>query len=222
MVFGMGVLIFTHDAEKYRTGNYVEGGSVSCSPQVEDLTVIVHKRYPTAKECLDWLPHIAYRMVWVCEKPPRIKKNDSVIIDGVFKKQDYTRNIDATLRWTNRQKAKAECENVPIPLMLAFLRENNKDIGLWRTLAKAFTNVPEDYQQAMITFAHKPVRRTTYPKKKNVDETELPFGVRLSDVHWEQIIRLDKEAANDVRRTSKISLPKGLPKREQKTLDGWL
>jgi len=218
----MGVLIFTHDAEKYRTGDYVEGGEVTCDPQVEGLTVIVHKRYPTAKECLGWLPHIAYRMVWVCAKPPKIKDNDAVIIDGHFKSQDYTRNIDATMRWTNRRKAFAEAKNVPVPLMLAFLRRNNNDISLWRTLAKAFTNVPEDFQQAMIAFAHKPVKKMTWPKKKVDGDKEYPFGIREGDLHWERIVRINEEVANDLRITSKASLPKGLPKRQQSTLDGWL
>ena len=219
----MGVLIFTHDAEKYRTGDYVEGGYVSSDPQVEGLTVIVHKRYPTAKECVAWLPHIAYRMVWVCAKPPKMKKNDSVIIDGVFKKQDYTRNIDATMRWSNRTKSFPECANVPVPLMLSFLRENNRDIALWRTLAKSFTNVPEDFQQALINFSHKPVRRMSWPKKKKSDGVlEYPFGIRESDTHWESIVRLSKEVANDLRRTEKKLLPKGIPKREQSTLDGWI
>ena len=218
----MGVLIFTHDAQKYREGNYVEGSSVMTSPQVKDLTVIVHKRYPTAKECLDWLPHIAHRMVWVCLKPPKIKNNDSVIIDGVFKKDDYTRSIDATMRWRNRQKSRDECARVPTPLMLSFLRENNKDISLWRTLAKAFTNVPDDFTKALINFKHKPVRRMAWPKKKKNEDYEFPFGIRESDAHWERIVRLNNEIANDLRRTSKASLPKGLPKRVQTKLDGWL
>tara|TARA_R100000231_G_scaffold34814_3_gene30774 strand:+ start:1287 stop:1940 length:654 start_codon:yes stop_codon:yes gene_type:complete len=217
----MGVLIFTHDAQKYREGNFVEGGYVSCNPQVKDLTVIVHERNPKAKECLAWLPYIAHRMVFVCENPPNIKKNDAVIYDGIFKKQDYARNIDATLRWRDRNKAFGECSKVPIPLMLSFLKENNKDISLWRTLAKAFTNVPEDYQHAMIAYAHKPIRRMSYPKKKKSDETPRPFGVRNNDLHWETIVRQDEVVANKLRKTNKDSLPKGVKKKQQNE-DGWL
>jgi len=216
----MGVLIFTHDAQKYREGNYVEGNEVVADPRCADLTVIVHKKKPSAKECLEWLPLVAHRMVWVCETPPKIK-NDSVIVDGIFKKQDYTRNIDATLRWRDRKKASAECAKVPVPLMLAFLRENNKDIHLWRTLAKAFTHVPEEFQQAMICFAHKPVRRMAWPKKKKVEEQDLPFGIRVNDVHWETIIKSCAKTANEVRIKSKESLPKGVKKTKQNE-DGWL
>ena len=157
---------------------------------------------------------------WVCETPPKIK-NDSVIVDGIFKKQDYTRNIDATLRWRDRKKANAECAKVPVPLMLSFLRENNKDIQLWRTLAKAFTHVPEDFQQALICFAHNPVRRMSWPKKKRVDEQDLPFGIRRGDIHWETIIGVCAKSANEVRTKSKESLPKGVKKTKQNE-DGWL
>lgn len=218
----MGVLIFTHDAQKYRVGEYVEGSSVLCAPNVEGLTVIVHKRKPTAKECLAWLPHIAYRMVWVCEQPPTMKKNDAVIIDGVFKKNDHKRAIETTMRLRNRRLAFTECATVPVPLMLAFLRENNKDIRLWRRLAQAFTHTPEVFQQAMIAYAHKPVQRMAWPKKKNTDEIELPFGVRDTDLYWERIVRTDTETANDVRINAKETLPKGVKKRVQKNEDGWL
>ena len=217
----MGVLIFTHDAQKYREGNFVEGNHVVSDPQCAELTVIVHKKNPKAKECLDWLPYIAHRMVFVCENPPNIKNNDAVIYDGIFKKQDYTRNIDATLRWRDRKKAFGECAKVPIPLMLAFLKENNKDISLWRTLAKAFTNVPEVFQHAMIAYTHKPIRRMSYPKKKKGDEIERPFGVRNDDLHWETIVKQDEIVANKLRRTDKHTLPKGVKKKEQNE-DGWL
>lgn len=217
----MGVLIFTHDAQKYREGNFVEGNHVVSDPQCTELTVIVHKKNPKAKECLDWLPYIAHRMVFVCENPPNIKNNDAVIYDGIFKKQDYTRNIDATLRWRDRKKAFGECAKVPIPLMLAFLKENNKDISLWRTLAKAFTNVPEIFQHAMITYAHKPIRRMAYPKKKKSEENARPFGVRNNDLHWETIVRQDEGIANKLRTSNKDSLPKGVKKKQQNE-DGWL
>lgn len=217
----MGVLIFTHDAQKYREGFYVEGNEVLADPMCADLTVIVHKKKPTAKECLEWLPFVAYRMVWVCETAPKIK-NDSVIFDGKFASQkEYTRNIDATMRWRDRKKAHKECAKVPIPLMLAFLRENNKDMKLWRSLADAFTNVPESYQHALIAYAHEPVRRMNYPKKKRTENFELPFGIRSSDMHWRSIVEQDVSTANHVRKHNKSALPKGVKKSAQNE-DGWL
>ena len=216
----MGVLIFTHDAQKYREGHFVEGNEVLADPMCSELTVIVHKRKPTAKECLAWLPFVAYRMVWVCETAPKIK-NDSVIFDGKFASQrDYTRSIDATIRWKDRKTAHKECAKVPIPLMLSFLKENNKDMCLWRNLATAFTNVPEDFQQALIAFAHKPLRKMNYPKKKKKEKSELPFGVRSSDIHWENILLADSTSANHVRKHFSKTLPKGMKKREQG--DGWI
>ena len=219
----MGVLIFTHDAQKYREGNFVEGREILADPKSKDLTIIVHKKRPLAKECLEWLPYVAYRLVYVCDTPPKID-DESVIYDGHFKKQDFTRSIDATMRWRDRRKAHKECAKVPVPLMLAFLKRNNNDIELWRMLAKAFTNVPEDYQKALIAYKHEPVRRMTYPKKtKKQVENVLPFGIRSSDVHWEKIVAIDNKVGNRLRKTNKEAIPKGVKKREQKGLfDRWI
>ena len=218
----MGVLIFTHDAQKYRVGDFVEGAEVKCSPNVKGLTVIVHKRRPTAKECLSWLPYIAHRMVWVCEIPPKIN-DDAVIYDTKKTKQDNIRNIDAVVRWNDRKKVYAQVTNIPMPLLLAFLRENNDDIEMWRILAQAFTNVPDSFQRALVTFRHKPVRRMNYPKGKSKNETEeLPFGIRRSDKYWSEIVRTDTKVANEMRATHKDLLPKGVKKKEQSENGGWV
>ena len=218
----MGVLIFTHDAQKYRVGDFVEGAEVLCSPNVKGLTVIVHKRKPTAKECLAWLPYIAHRMVWVCEVSPKIK-DDAVIDETKSPKKDYVKSIDATIRWNDRRKAHLECAKVPTPLMLAFLRENNNDIDLWRLLTQSFTNVPDSFQKALIAFAHKPKRRMNYPKRKNKDEeVSKPFGIRDSDIYWEDIVRIDIQAANEIRGVAKECLPKGVKETAQAENEGWL
>jgi hypothetical protein len=214
----MGVVIFTHDAQKYRVGNYIEGNEITADPRCEGLTVIVQDRNPKAKTYLDWLPYVAHRLVVVCETPPKVK-NESVIFDGKFSKDDYIRDIDATMRWNDRAKTLDRCARIPIPLMLSFLRANNKDIRLWRNLAHGFTHVPESFQSALINFGHKPVRRMNYPKKKKSAE-ELPNGIRLSDIHWQSIIKCDTKSANSLRNTNKELLPNGMKKTQQG--DGWL
>lgn len=218
----MGVLIFTDDAARFRVGEYVEGSSVDVAPNVAGLTVIVHDRKPKAADYAQWLDYIAHRMVVVCEEPPKMK-DERVIIEGTFaQKTDHVRAIDATLRWRDRSKAFAQTSTVPMPLLLAFMRENNRDIRMWRMLAQAFTNTPEVFQQALACFAHKPVARMTYPKKKKVVEQERPDMVRESDEHWEAIVRGCAEQANEVRTSNPEALPKGMKKRKQDTLDGWL
>lgn len=218
----MGVLIFTHDAARFRVGEYTEGTSIDVAPNVADLTVIVHDRKPKAAHYAKWLDYIAYRMVVVCEEPPKMK-DERVIYDGTFpKKKDHVRAIDATLRWRDRKKAFAQTRTVPMPLLLSFLRANNRDIGLWRMLAQAFTKTPEVFQQALACFAHRPVSRMNYPKKKKVCAEERPSMIRESDVYWEEIVRKSAEQANIVRSHAPEALPKGMKKRKQNDGDGWL
>ena len=59
-------------------------------------------------------------------------------------------------------------------------------------------------------------------EKKRSDETILPLGVRSSDLYWQRIIENSREAANDLRRTEKDALPKGVKKRAQKKIEDWL
>ena len=46
--------------------------------------------------------------------------------------------------------------------------------------------------------------------------------IRDSDQHWEEIVRNCAEQANQVRTQTPDSLPKGMKKRKQTKIDGWL
>lgn len=215
----MGMLIFTRDAQAYREGDYVEGKGVVSSPS-DGLTVIVHEKRPSKEECMGWLDLISYRMVWVCDKAPDIK-DDRVIYDKTMKrkKSDYIPAIQATLRWSDRNRVWSGMTKVPVPLMLSFLKENVRDINLYRLLAKSFRWCPEEWQQAAICFATKPISgRPAFPKKKKKEELQIQ-GFRESDLYTDMIIQ-DGKVANMIRSTCD-ELPKGMKKRKQGVVD-WL
>lgn len=218
----MGVIIFTRDAEPYRVGEFVEGHEVLTSPSCEGLTVIVHESRPKAQECLSWLPYISYRMVWVCDSAPEIKDNESVIYDKSMRavKQDYMTGIQACLKWSDRNRAWAFCKDTPIPLMLSFLKANDKNIEMWRVLAKGFTWTPEWYQMAYLCFASKPNARASFPKKKQ-EEEKTPIGFRPNDKYSQIISSRDVKVGNDIRVNDISSLPKAAKKRKQKSME-WL
>ena len=219
----MGILIFTRDATPYREGNFVEGKGVITSPSCEDLTVIVHERRPNKDECLSWLPYVSYRMVFVCETAPDLKDHESVIFDRTMKKNkdNFMPKIQSILQWENRNRAWVMGKDVPIPLMLAFLRVNDTNISLWRLLAKGFTWTPEEYQMAAVIFGTKPVHRPHYPKKKKKEDDIIPHGFRTTDVYAEVISRADNKVGNAIRTLAPETLPKGAKKKQQKVVE-WL
>jgi|TARA_R100000482_G_scaffold4178_1_gene1464 hypothetical protein len=112
-------------------------------------------------------------------------------------------------------------KDVPMPLMLAFLRENNRDIDLWRLLAQGFTWTPDEYQMAAVCFSHQPAGRMNWPKKKKAEEDLLPHGFRASDRYAEMIASADNKVGNDIRTKAKETMPKSAKKRKQKVVE-WL
>jgi len=216
----MGVIIFTHDPTKYRVGEYIESKDFSCSPNVEGLTVIVHAKKPTEAEALDWLSLVAYRLIWVCDNPPQIK-DDRVIYETISEKNGWERGVVAVLRWRDRRRAYRESLKTPIPVILSYLRENIKDITLWRKIAHAFTHTPEEMQRALLVFSYDTEGGWRMKRAFNDEKPDPPNGFRESDKYAESIIRGSIPCANEMRRISPSSMPKGMKKREQAE-SGWL
>jgi hypothetical protein len=218
----MGMLIFTLDAEPYRVGEYIEGDGFFTSPSI-DATIICHIKRPDAKDCLGWLDYINYRMVIVCDKAPKID-DSRVIYDRSLNKKgsDYIPAIQATLRWQDRNRVWNNTQRVPVPLMLSFLRENVKDIDIYRLLAKSFRWCAEDMQQAAICFGVSPVKhRPAFPKKKKKVEVCELHMFRESDKYRDMIIR-DGQVANLIRaQIPKDELPKKMKKTKEKVVS-WL
>ena len=217
----MGILIFTLDPTRYREGHYVEGMNIPCSPNVKDLTVITHASKPSVKEALSWLPHIAYRMVWVCAKPPSTNDERVIYDDTYTKDSGFDLALISMLRLRDRKKVFDVLSGVPMPVVIPYLRKNHKDLRLWKNLINSFGEVPVEYQNAFVAYGHNPeggwVFKPDYPQK-----SQKPiYGFRESDKYTEIIVRNCKENANNVRKNDIDTLPKGMKKREERGSE-WL
>tara|TARA_R100001510_G_C7651988_1_gene209782 strand:- start:2772 stop:3080 length:309 start_codon:yes stop_codon:yes gene_type:complete len=102
------------------------------------------------------------------------------------------------------------------------MRENDRNIEMWRSAALGFQWVPQEMQVAALHFQCKPVRRPAFPKKaKKGDEEPLPHGFRESDVYARQIAEMDHSVGNNIRTIAPDTMPKKAKKRKQKKQE-WL
>ena len=218
----MGVVILSADPYPYRTGEFIEANDITNAPTKNDTSYIFHVGKITEKEILRWQEVVNYRLVFVIDKLPKIspKTKDSIIIDKslIVRKSDFKREVGAMLNWGNREQAAKYIENLPTPLALSFLRENRKDIKLWRLLADCVFVLPDKYAKAILSYGVEAGRGMKWPKRKTTAK-ERPDGFRESDVYWEQLLQCSAHVRNDVRDTGKI--PKGVKKKKESILE-WI
>jgi len=222
----MGVVIFTNDDKNYRKGNYITMyGDITVSPSAPDTTFILHNMKFSEADVLYWSPIVAYRMVVVVDKPPKLssKVDDCVIIDQNLKvaDTDYSRAIRAALCWADRDRAYNVLKPIPLPLMNAFVKVNVDSMRIGKLLAQCRYNLHDDYTRAALAYGINPVSNFKWPKKSNKNDYILPSNMRKSDKHLEVILSNDTIVSNAIRRDSPESLPKDLPKRKQEAIK-WL
>ncbi len=218
----MGVVILSADPYPYRTGTVIESNEITNAPTKNDTTYIFHVRRVTEKEILAWQEVVNYRLVFVIDKLPKIsgKTKDSIIIDKslIIRKSDFKREVGAMLNWGNREQTAKYIEKLPTPLALSFLRENRKDIGLWRLLADCVFVLPDEYAKAILSYGVEAGRGMKWPKRKTTAK-ERPDCFRESDVYWEHLLECSANVRNDVRDTGKV--PKGVKKKKESILE-WI
>jgi hypothetical protein len=218
----MGVVILSADANPYRTGTVIESNEITNPPTKDKTTYIYHVRKITEKEILRWQEVVEYRLVFVIDKLPKItpKTKDSIIIDKslIVRKSDFKREVGAMLNWGNREQAAKYIERLPTPLALSFLRENRRDIDLWRLLSDCVFVLPDEYAKAILSYGVEAGRGIRWPKRKTTAK-ERPHGFRESDVYWEQLLECSAKVRNDVRDTGKV--PKGVKKTKESILE-WI
>ncbi len=221
-----GIIILTADERAYKKGHVIETAGLIYAPTRQDITYIVHLRRITEKEIKRWIDVVGYRLVFVVEKLPTISSatKEQIIIDkSLLKEQtNHKRQIDALLRWSDRQRVHRAFTGMPIPLALSFLRENKRDdMRLWRMLADVAFTLPNEYAEAVMVYGTKPSRAAVkWPKKKKAGD-ERPTMFRKSDKYWREIISSDAEARNEVREGNIDNLPRTLKKRQEK-VSKWL
>lgn len=222
-----GIVILTADERAYKSdGMVIETAGIVHAPTNRDCTYICHMRKITEKEIKRWMDVVAYRLVFVIEKLPTISeatKAEIIIDKSLLKEQtNHKRQIDALLRWSDRQRVHRAFTGMPIPLALAFLRENKKDdMRLWRLLADVTFTLPTEYAEAVMVYGIKPSRVAVKWPKKRAKEDERPPMFRKSDKYWREIISADAEARNEVRANNVDNLPKTMKKRQEKVME-WI
>lgn len=216
----MGVVIYTADERPYKEGNYVEMfNEMNTSPTVPNLTCILHSDKFTEKDALEWRELISHRLVIVTERKPKLteKSEDFVILDPTLDKEedDYIRAIQCVFRVRDRDFVRRQIEDVPVPLLLSFVRANRpNDLELHRSLNEIMFLLPNEYIYALVAYSIKPTgQRVQWPKKQKKEELP-PSPFRHNDLYWKEILENCPAVRNEVR-TGGDELPKGMRKRKE-------
>lgn len=221
----MGIVIFTSDDSKFLEGNYVlMTGKIDTPPSNPEVTYILRTTRFKEKDVVNWLPYIQNRLVVCIDKPPKLSKKiqEYVIIDDTYKNKPngFMSNIMSILSWKDRLRVFTAIKDLPIPYGLAFLRKNRDDINLWRRIARANMELPDEYTRAIFAYGINPDgKKIVWPDKKKV-EVKVPKPFRQNDKYWEEIIKGSDSVANEIR-DSKQQLPKGV-KKTKKAVNEWL
>ena len=193
------------------TGDYlVMYGKLDTAPTNASITYILHTDKFGVKEVEQWSPVIQNRLVIVTEKAPRVTKKieDLVVVDDkllIKSKDNYFGSIKSLLTWSDRKRVSKVIQDTPLPLVIAFLKQNDVDIEVWRSLAKTYKVLPEKYSRALLAYKIKPKNmRVNWPKKKT-KEKERPDIFEHDDEHWEYIKDNSITVANHLRKRKKVS-----------------
>jgi hypothetical protein len=218
----MGVVIFTADDARYKTGDYmVMYGEMSSPPTAPDTTYILHDRRFSEKDALYWSPVIPYRMVVVVDKMPKLSKASEhcVVVDQTLKVKaspNYGRLMKGVMCWVDRDRANKALSQVPFALAHSFIRANNNDIELGRRIAQCQFMVSDDYLKASVAYGIEPSKSFDFPKRGDKNNLNiLPLGVRSTDKHWDVIASSDVEVTNEIRTNYPESLPVGVNKTKE-------
>lgn len=222
----MGVVIFTNDDKRYRTGDYFcMYGELTTSPSAPHTTYILHINNFTEKDALYWAKIVPFRLVIVCDKLPKLTKasEDYVILDQSIKvsSPDFSRKIRAALCWADRDRAHTALGPIPLPLANAFIKVNTHDISLGRLLARCRFTLHESYTRAAIAYGINPIRNFKWPSKKAKKDYIVPDGIRQTDRHMETILSGDPLVTNEIRTNQIDALPVGANKTKQEVIQ-WL
>ena len=225
----MGVIIYTDDDARFKTGDYVVmHGALTSAPTAHNVTYILHNYNFTEEDVLYWHPTIHYRMVVVVDKIPKLTdaSKHCVIVDQSLKaarsKINYGRLMKGVVGWNDRDRAFRLMQQVPIPLANVFIKANTNDIDIGRLIAKARYTLPEQYIRAIIAFGLTPNKGFNYPSKQSKDNGyKVPSSIRKSDKHWGTILSNDSLVTNEVRTNEPESLPQSVRKTKEVVTE-WL
>ena len=217
----MGIVILTADDSPYRLGRVIESRGLTHPPTAPDTTYLVHQSKITEKEITHWIGLVPYRLVFVIKKLPRLSKQtkEVIIIDKSLaeSKNSHKKQIDALFRWGDRRRVHNLFVGTPIPLALAFVRQNTKSIELWRILADVTFTLPPEYAEAVLVYGIKPSNKSVVWPKKSKKADEAPPQFRQSDKYWDKIIAVEPTVRNRIRTQTPDKAPSTMKKRREKT-----
>ena len=217
----MGIVILTADDSAYRLGRVIESRGLKHPPTAPDTTYLVHQTKITEKEITHWVGLVPYRLVFVIKKLPRLSKEtkEAIIIDKrpAESKNSHKKQIDALFRWGDRRRVHNLFVGTPVALALAFVRQNNKDIRLWRMLADVSFTLPTEYAEAVLVYGIKPSNKSVVWPKKSKKDDEAPPQFRQSDKYWRKIIDIEPKVRNQIRTQTPDKAPTTMKKRREKT-----
>jgi len=223
---GIAIIIFTKDPTPFMTGDYlVMHRQLDTAPTQANITYILHTDKFGVKEIERWSPVIQNRLVIVTEKAPKITKKveDLVVVDDkllIKTRDNYIGAVKSLLTWQDRDRVSKVMHKIPLPLVIAFLKENDIDIEVWRSLMKTHQVLPEKYSRALLSYGIEAKnRRINWPKKKSKVK-QIPDMFKKDDQHWEIITKNSITVANALR-VRGDTLPKGVNKRKQVS-DEWV
>lgn len=222
----MGLIILAGDDSEFRVGDYiVMHRELTCLPTAPGTTYILHTSKFTEEQIMEWAEIVAYRLVIVLDKKPKLtkKSEDFVVVHKSLKTKpdEIGPAIGAMMRWRDRQSASKLICKMPIPVALAVWRNAHPDdIHTARRLARVTFTLPDEYAHAVLTWSINPNKPSRRLKTKK-DDYEVPHGFRSTDIYTEELIRLAPDVANKVRTVDIEALPKGVRKTKQAVLD-WL
>lgn len=188
----MGVIIFTQDDSKYLSSEHViMYKNIDMSISHADITYILRTDKFTEADALSWIPYINNRLIVTIDKLPKLtkKSEDFVLVDGNYSKgKTNFAPITSLLRWQHRGRVYHTIQQMPIPLIISFLKNNVDDIEFWRTLNNTGMDLPDMYTYAVMSYYIHPKNnaQVNWPKKKKKEVPHIE-GFRTSDKHMHEI-----------------------------------
>jgi len=202
------MIFLTADERPYKKGNFILSHGVKYLPTAPSTTYIVFMSKITEKIIKEWIDVVAYRLVFVVDKLPKLSKQikERIIIDNSLTKGNdgVNRAINSMFKYGDRQYVYEllKSTKTPLPLALAWLKANdNSGVQKWRRMAEVMFTLPDTYSYAILAFCVKGTgKNPTYPKKKDIP-IKLPedYPFRESDIYGLQLLDNVIDARNELR-----------------------
>tara|TARA_R100001509_G_scaffold152578_2_gene112933 strand:- start:355 stop:1023 length:669 start_codon:yes stop_codon:yes gene_type:complete len=202
------MIFLTADERPYKKGNFILSHGVKYLPTAPSTTYIVFESKITEKTIKEWIDVVAFRLVFVIDKLPKLSKEikERIIIDKSLNTNDggVNRAINSMFKYGDRQFVyqTLKATNTPIPLALAWMKANyDSDIQKWRRMAEVMFTLPDTYAYAIMAFCIKGTgKNPIYPKKKDtriILPPDYPF--RDSDKYGIMLLNKLADIRNDLR-----------------------